>query len=197
MGQGKQAKMLKPAELKRLLDRVSHTRHPQRDRVTILLNFKAGLRAKEIAGLTWSMITDPSGEIADTIALPNRASKGKGGGRTIPMHRELREALTALKTVRGDRARPILPVVYSERAVGYSANAIAVWFRTRYGEIGVEGASSHSGRRTFITAAARKITEAGGSLRDVQQLAGHASLATTQRYIEGDAAAKRKVIDLI
>lgn len=189
--------MLKPAELKRLLDRVSHTRHPQRDRVTILLNFKAGLRAKEIAGLTWSMITDPCGEIADTIALPNRASKGKGGGRTIPMHRDLREALTALKTLRGDRARPNLPVVYSERADGYSANAIAVWFRTRYAEIGVEGASSHSGRRTFITAAARKITEAGGSLRDVQQLAGHASLATTQRYIEGDAAAKRKVIDLI
>ena len=80
---------------------------------------------------------------------------------------------------------------------GYSANAIAVWFRTRYAEIGIEGASSHSGRRTFITAAARKITEAGGSLRDVQQLAGHASLATTQAYIEGDTEAKRKVIDLI
>src|ERR1051325_1490773 len=167
MGQGRQAQMLKPAELKRLLDRVSHTRHPLRDRVTILLNFKAGLRAKEIAGLTWSMVTDPSGDIADAIALPNRASKGKGGGRTIPMHRELREALTALKTLRGDRARPNRPVVYSERADGYSANAIAVWFRTRYAEIGVQGASSHSGRRTFITAAARKITEAGGSLRDV------------------------------
>lgn len=197
MGQGKQAKMLRPNELRRLLDRVSHTRYPERDRVTVLLSFKAGLRAKEIAGLTWSMITDPSGGIADHIALPNRASKGKGGGRSIPMHSELQRALTSLKAVRGDCARPHLPVVYSERADGYSANAIAVWFRTRYAEIGIEGASSHSGRRTFITAAARKITEAGGSLRDVQQLAGHASLATTQAYIEGHAEAKRKVIGLI
>jgi integrase len=63
--------------------------------------------------------------------------------------------------------------------------------------IGLAGCSSHSGRRTFITRAARKITEAGGSLRDVQQLAGHASLAMTQRYIEGDSDAKRKLIALI
>ena len=143
------------------------------------------------------MVTDASGELADCIALPNRASKGKGGGRTIPIHNDLRAALTALKTIRGDRARPNLPIIYSERADGYGANAIAVWFHEKFRELGIEGASSHSGRRTFITGTARKIVEAGGSLRDVQELAGHASLATTQRYIEGDSAAKRKVIGLI
>ena len=57
-------------------------------------------------------------------------------------------------------------------------------------------AESHSGRRTFVTRCAKKIVEAGGSLRDVQELAGHASLATTQRYIQGDTAAKRRVVDL-
>jgi integrase len=67
----------------------------------------------------------------------------------------------------------------------------------RFAELRIEGASSHSGRRTFITAAAKKIVEAGGSLRDVQELAGHTSLATTQRYIQGDTAAKRNVIKLI
>ena len=92
---------------------------------------------------------------------------------------------------------PHLPVVYSERATGYSANAIAVWFLSRFREIGIEGASSRSGRRSFITEAAKKITEAGGSLRDIQELAGHSSLATTQRYIQGDTAAKRNVIALI
>jgi integrase/recombinase XerC len=193
----KQAKVVNQREQQRLLDHVTHGRHPKRDRVIVLLSFKAGLRAIEIAGLTWSMVTDASGEIADHIALPNRASKGKSGGRTIPLHSELRGALTALKTVRGGRARPNAPVIYSERADGYSANAVAVWFHTRFGELGVQGASSHSGRRTFITSAARKIVEAGGSLRDVQELAGHASLGTTQRYIEGDSAAKRKVIGLI
>jgi len=197
IGQGKQAKVLRKAELQRLLNHVSHTRHPERDRVMVLLSFKAGLRAKEISRLTWSMVTDATGGLVESISLPNKASKGKGGGRTIPLHNDLRAALASLKAVRGERVRPYLPVVYSERADGYSANAVAVWFLTRFREIGVEGASSHSGRRTFITAAAKKITEAGGSLRDIQELAGHSSLATTQRYIQGDTQAKRNVIGLI
>jgi integrase/recombinase XerD len=197
MGQGKQAKTLRKAELNRLLHCISGSRHPERDRVTVLLSFKAGLRAKEIANLTWSMITDASGELADAISLPNSASKGKGGGRTIPMHNELRNALEALKAVREDKVWPDRPVIYSERAPGYSANALAVWFHTRFAELGIEGASSHSGRRTFITATAKNIVQAGGSLRDVQELAGHASLATTQRYIQGDTAAKRNVIGMI
>ena len=197
IGQGKQAKVLRKAELQRLLNHVSHTRHPERDRVMVLLSFKAGLRAVEISRLTWSMVTTATGELADAILLPNAASKGKGGGRTIPLHSELREALASLMAARGDKVRADWRVIYSERADGYSANGVAVWFFTRFREIGVEGASSHSGRRSFITAAARKITEAGGSLRDIMELAGHQSLATTQRYIQGDSAAKRNVIALI
>jgi integrase len=193
----KQAKTLSRKELQRLLDRVTHGRHPERDRVMILLSFRAGLRSKEISGLTWSMITDASGTLADTIALPNRASKGRNGGRSIPLHDELRDALAALMAARPDKVLADRPVVYSERADGYSANAVAVWFHERYREVGIEGASSHSGRRTFITALSKKIIEAGGSLRDVQQLAGHASLSMTQAYIEGDAAAKRNVMKLI
>jgi integrase/recombinase XerD len=193
----KQAKVVKKTELGRLLHQVERSRHPERDRVMVLLSFKAGLRAKEIAELTWSMVTDASGEIADAIALQNSASKGKNGGRTIPLHGELREALVALKAVRGDKVRADHPVIYSERARGYSAAAVAVWFHTRFRELGVQGASSHSGRRTFITSLAKKIVEAGGSLRDVQELAGHTSLATTQKYIQGDTAAKRNVLKLI
>jgi integrase len=75
-GPGKQAKTLRKAELNRLLHHVSASRHPERDRAMVLLSFKAGLRAKEIAGLTWSMVTDTSGELADAISLPNSASKG-------------------------------------------------------------------------------------------------------------------------
>jgi integrase len=163
----------------------------------VLLSFKAGLRAKEIANLTWSMVTDTTGEVADALSLHNRASKGRSGGRTIPLHRELTDALLALKTARGERVRPDRPVIYSERAPGYSPNAVAIWFHARYRQIGFEGASSHSGRRTFITSIAKRITEAGGSLRDVQEMAGHSSLSTTQRYIQGDSAAKRNVIGLI
>jgi integrase len=78
-----------------------------------------------------------------------------------------------------------------------SPKALAIWFLTLYRELGFKGASSHSGRRTFITKAAKRCIEGGGSLRDVQQLAGHSSLATTQRYIEGSSDAKRRIVDLI
>jgi integrase/recombinase XerD len=103
----------------------------------------------------------------------------------------------ALKANRGDKATAQARVIHSERGPGYSAAAVQVWFLRLYKALGFVGASSHSGRRTFITRAARKIVEAGGSLRDVQELAGHASLATTQRYIAGSSDAKRKVIGLI
>ena len=65
--------------------------------------------------------------------------------------------------------------------------SIVVWFDRAFGHVGLTGCSSHSGRRTFITRAARIVHKAGGSLRDVQLLAGHRSIQTTQRYIDGDS----------
>ncbi len=78
-----------------------------------------------------------------------------------------------------------------------SAASVALWFHRLYTRLGLAGCSSHSGRRTFITRAARKVSEVGGSLRDVQQLAGHSSLATTQRYVEGSTDAKRRLVNLV
>jgi integrase len=197
MAQGKQAKILNEMQIKLVLRQVEDSRYPERDRVMVLLSVKAGMRAKEIASLTWAMVTDAAGTIGDAIALPNVASKGKGGGRTIPLNAELKAALVRLHGVRGGSVAADRPVIHSERAKGYSAGAVAVWFHRLYGNLGFDGASSHSGRRTFITRAAKKIIEAHGSLRDVQELAGHSSLATTQRYIQGDSDAKRRVVDLI
>ncbi len=197
MPRGKQAKVLTPRQERRVLRRLEATRYPARDRVIFLLSIKAGLRAKEIASLTWAMATDAEGNVAEEIALTDASSKGTGGGRTIPMHPGLREALVALQAARGEKAPPDLPVVHSERGRGMSAASVAVWFHRLYRDLGLSGCSSHSGRRTFITRAAQKIVEAGGSLRDVQQLAGHANLGTTQRYIEGSTEAKRRVVALI
>jgi integrase len=98
--------------------------------------------------------------------------------------------LPACPPMRNDRP------IHSERDAGMSPGAVQVWFHRLYDGLGVHGASSHSGRRTFVTRCAKRIVEAGGSLRHVQELAGHASLATTQRYIQGDTDAKRKVVDL-
>ena len=129
--------------------------------------------------------------------VPNRARKGTTGGRAIPMHPDLQAALVTLQTGRGDMATSARSVLFSERDGGLSPATVRLWFHRLYTSLKMEGCSSHSGRRTFITRAARKVSQVGGSLRDVQELAGHTSLAMTQRYIEGDTEAKRKLVALL
>ena len=178
-------------------DDVCHVKRSYRKDTMFLLSMKAGLRAKEMAALTWSMVTEADGQVGETLHLVNAASKGETGGRSIPLHRELRAALLALAQGQGARLAVDQPVLRSERGGGLSAASVQGWFQRLYATLELAGCSSHSGRRTFITRAARKVSEVGGSLRDVQQLAGHRSLATTQRYIEGDSDAKRTLIQML
>jgi integrase len=189
---GKQAKVLAPHELADLLAFADSSRRPLRNRVMVLLSTKAGLRAGEIAALTWDMVLDASGQLSNGIALRDLAAK-KGSGRLIPMHPALSDALASWRQL-GSAAGH---VVRSERGGPMSALSIVVWFNRAYGYLGLDGCSSHSGRRTFITRAARLLHEAGGSMRDVQLLAGHRSIQTTQRYIDGDTDAQRKLVSLI
>ena len=82
--QGKQAKMLSPTQERTILGYLATTRYPLRDRVMFLLSLKAGLRAKELASLTWAMAPNAQGQIAAAMPVANRASKGTTGGRTMP-----------------------------------------------------------------------------------------------------------------
>ena len=94
---GKRAKILTQAQVEDLLFFAQHTRNPLRNQVIVLLSVKAGLRAAEIANLTWEMVVDPMGEIATTLELQDRVAK-KGSGRVIPIHPDLREALVQLRS---------------------------------------------------------------------------------------------------
>jgi integrase len=142
------------------------------------------------------MVTDAEGRLTDLISLTDKASKGRSG-RSIPLNKELKAALLALKIEAESSARPSPYVVTSERDRPMSAAVIVNKFAGWYRSLGFVGASSHSGRRTFITNAARRISTVGGSLRDVQLLAGHSALGTTQRYIEADGMAQRRVVELM
>jgi integrase/recombinase XerD len=195
---GKQAKILSDDHIDDLLFFAERSRHPLRNRVIVLLSMKAGLRAAEIAKLTWQMILGPDGEIGRVIELRDYAAK-MGGGRIIPVHPDLREALIAHQSVIVSKRKFQVngTVVGSERGGQMTPLSIVVWFSRAYQALGLEGCSSHSGRRTFITRAARLVHKAGGSLRDVQLLAGHRSIQTTQRYIDGDSDAQRRLISLL
>jgi integrase/recombinase XerD len=223
MAQGKQAKTLIQKQQDAMLAYLERsTRHPQRNKVIFLLSMKAGLRAKEIASLRWRNVCDAEGYTSDEINIEDAGSKGKGG-RTIPMAPALKEALQtyrnhlSLKALPGHdrRTRPWTDIASKHDGVdidgfiirtergstisGVSAQVIVNLFQKWFGPEGMDfqGASSHSGRRTFITNAAKKISTVGGSLRDVQQLAGHSSLQTTQRYIEGSTEAKKAIVRLV
>jgi len=191
---GKQAKTLTRAQIAAALRQVRRSRYPERDRVMLLLSVKAGLRAGEIARLTWAMVLDADSHLAEHIELPDAAAK-KRSGRTIPLHANLHRALRALRRQTGVEGA----VIRSERGgtQGMRPGSVVNWFARLYRDLGLRGCSSHSGRRTFITNAARLVFKAGGSLRDVQQLAGHRSIEHTQAYIDGDTRAKRRLVNLL
>ncbi len=188
------ARVLGDGDLRRLLRAVNETRDPIRNRAIILLSFHAGLRACEISGLTWPMILSPSGKLTGVLSLCNGITKG-GKSRTIPASTTL---LSALNDLHRQSGRPETgPVIRSERGGAMTPRSLVNWFHQTYGGLGLTGCSSHSGRRTFITRAARLLPKINGSLRDVQELAGHAALSTTERYIQGDRTIQRKLVNLI
>jgi len=206
----KQAAPLTPAQVSRLVKFVSEeTRYPSRNLVIVLLGLKAGLRSQEIAGLTWGMVSDAEGNLTDTLRLTNTASKGKSG-RVIPMNPDLRKALVVLRQHELEKERPVIGDAYvltlAKEETTLKMRALSVrsmlsknqkhqqgWFQ----QLGFVGVSSHSLRRTFITNAAKAVSSVGGSLREVQELAGHASIAMTQRYIVASEDVKKDLMKKI
>ena len=195
MSLGKQAKTLTKHQQNAVLSYLETTRYGLRNKLIFLLSVRAGLRAKEIASLTWSMVTDAQGQVGDAIKLENSVSKGRSGG-VIWMNSDLKTTLEEFQgqsvNISADQT-----LIRTERGNSTSAQVIVNMFRDWYSRLGFSGCSSHSGRRTFITNMARKISTVGGSMRDVQMLARHSSLQMTQRYIEADIEAQKKIVDII
>ena len=198
MSIGKQAKILSDKQQNLTLAHLETTRYPLRNKIIFLLSFKEGLRAKEISKLAWGMVCNSDGNIADVINLSNNASKGKYSGRIIPLHKELKILLADLLAEKQKDEYFSLdkPVIATERGEHTTPQVIVNFFYHLYKTIGFNGCSSHSGRRTFITNAAKHISLVGGTLNDVRLLAGHSSLATTQRYIAYDTEAQRKIVEM-
>ena len=198
MSIGKQAKILSDKQQNLTMAHLETTRYPLRNKIIFLLSFKEGLRAKEISKLAWGMVCNSDGKIADVINLSNNASKGKYSGRIIPLHKELKILLGELLAEKQKDEYFSLdkPIITTERGEHTTPQVIVNFFYNLYKTIGFNGCSSPSGRRTFITNAAKHISLVGGTLNDVRLLAGHSSLATTQRYIAYDTEAQRKIVEM-
>jgi integrase len=189
---GKQAKILSEQQVEDLLFFAKTTRNADRNRVIVLLSVKAGLRAGEIANLTWEMVVEPTGNVSSHIELRDQAAK-MGSGRTVPINALLHEALVAWRT----KNRGSGPVVTSERGGKMTPLSIVIWFARAHEALGLDGCSSHSGRRTFTQERLGSFTKPAAHSAMFQLLAGHRSIQTTQRYIDGDSDAQRRLISLI
>ena len=199
MGLGKQSKTLNKSQIQMVSNHLRNGRNGLRNQTIFLLSVKSGLRAKEISQLSWKEVCNSDGEVDTQINLTNQTSKGNSG-RVIPLHKSVRENLIELlerhHKCRSFNFRTSF-VVRTERSPFTTSQTIINMFQRWYQTLGLIRCSSHSGRRTFITETSKKISLVGGSLRDIQMMAGHSSLQTTQRYIDGDSESQRKVVDLI
>jgi integrase/recombinase XerD len=196
--------------------RARSAHHALRDFTILLFSYKGALRSCEIAGLRWTDVMDPTGAIGKPyfnpetgetdyfFEVPNAIAK-KGRGRLVPMHDTLRATLEHLQRERGPaRSGPKHPIIQHvpwrraepEEPTGLTPHALVLYLLEVYEHAGLQGCSSHSGRRTAITTLARTHAEHACSLIDVQKYAGHANLADTEVYIEASPYTARMVRSL-
>ncbi len=186
-----QAKSLTQTELERVLRYVSTTRYSKRNRAMIMTSFLSGMRVKEIASLCVSDVMDEDGSVRNEIRLSAGQTKGRYG-RTVFINEKLRGELgNYLSNIKVKS--PSQPLFFTEKRNGFSANTLTQWFFWVYRKAGVMGASSHSGRRTFITTLANR----GIGVRILASLAGHRSIAVTQSYIDVNDEMKRNAVELV
>lgn len=187
------AKSLTPAELERVLDYISKQPNAARNRLMLLMTVAAGLRVSEVAGLTLGDVLDSTGAVRAEIYLAAHRVK-HGHARTIYLNSRLQQELADYigQRVNTDAAFPLFPTSRGPRRC-FSANTLAQHFYWLYKRSGIRGASSHSGRKTFLTSLASQ----GVSVFVLASLAGHKSISTTQRYITVNDEVKRRAVELV
>ena len=197
-----QARVLSERQLKKVLQYCDQHKHPTRNKAMLLMTHFAGLRVGEVAALTVSDVLTAEGEIKDEVFLSSAQTKGSRG-RTVLLPKRLqvilkdylitRYGLTNLAVINYTDTKVALFPSQKHPKRGFTANTLAQHFHYLYQRAGIEGASSHSGRRGFIT----NLADKGIHVRVLMALAGHQSIATTQRYIDLNPKMMRTAVEMI
>ena len=187
----KQAKTLTSMEIRRVLDFIATRKHAVRNRAMVLTTFLSGLRVGEVAALRYMDILDADEEVRSEVRLDATQTKGNEG-RVVFINAKLQKELASYV-----KAVPYINLAdklfYTQKNEGFTANTLTQFFHYLYRAVGIEGASSHSGRRTFITNLASK----GVGVRVLMELSGHKNISTTQAYIDVNDDMMRKAVDLL
>jgi integrase/recombinase XerD len=185
-----QAKTLTPAEIAQVLAHIAQRSYALRNRVMLLTGLWSGMRVGEISSLLVGDVRLADGSITTEVRLSAEQTKGRQP-RTVFLPQKLRDELAAYLALRRD-AKTEYPLFVTAGRKRFSANVLAQHFHYMFRRAGIPGASSHSMRRTFITTLANK----GIGVRVLASLAGHRSIAVTQRYIDVNDDMKRRAVEL-
>jgi integrase/recombinase XerD len=187
-----QAKTLNSAELEKVLDYLANRRFALRNRVMLLTSFWSGMRVGEIASLKVGDVANEDGTVKAEVRLSAEQTKGRHP-RTVYLPEKLRVELQRYLDIRRAYTQPAQMLFVTAGAKAFTANGLALHFFWLYRNVGIAGASSHSGRRSFITNLAAK----GIGVRVLASLAGHRSIAVTQKYIDVNDEMKRNAVEMI
>jgi integrase/recombinase XerD len=186
-----QAKVVTQVELDQVLRYVSAKRYAKRDRCLLLTSFWSGMRVGEIAQLKMRDVVNEDGTVKNEIKLSAHQTKGNTA-RVVFIPRKLKEEILDYLTTRMIK-NPEIPLFHTDDRLGFTPNSLCQWFFWTYKRAGINGASSHSGRKTFLTSLANK----GISIHILASLAGHKSIAVTHRYLVANDDMKRNAVELI
>ena len=187
----KQAKTLNERELQRLLDYVAKTKNAKRNRTILLLTHLAGMRIGEVAAVRVCDVLAMDGSVRDEINLTAAQTKGNRS-RSVLLNERMRGELASY--VQSLRYKDTKQALFStQRSAAFTANSLTQIVNGIYKQAGLDGCSSHSGRRGFLT----NLAEKGVSVRVMMALAGHRNMATTQRYIDLRPGVLRNAVELV
>jgi len=187
------AKVLSEAEFKRMLEVLAGELHATRNTAMLYLSFGLGLRVKELAALSIVDIIDVNGHLREEINLLRRMTKGGKQRHVYLTNHQVRAALQAYLNIRRQDRRhavaPGSPLFLSNKGSRFSPNSLQQVFKRLYRQAGIDGASSHSGRRTFAT----RLIEKGIDIKAVSRLMGHSTVAMTAEYVEDNPARLKNI----
>ena len=189
----KQAKVLSETELKRVLAVLPSMKHAARNRAAVMLSFYAGMRVGEIAAVTVRDMLDAEGRVKDQILLRGAITKSGESRAVFVGEKLLKEMERYAAVLKADMSHSDAPFLPTQKRKAFSPNTLCQLFTRLYALAGIDGASSHSGRRWFIT----RLAHSGVSAKVIMTLAGHRNLSTTQRYIEVNDEMMRAAVDIL
>ena len=184
------AKVLNPNQFKHVVA-VANTRpHTKRNIALLYMSFGLGLRAKEMASLRVNDVLGSDGQLLDEINLKRKMTKGDKQRHVYLTNKKVRNALTEyLNKRKKDTGFNPEGILFQSQKGQFSPNSLQQLFHRMFKQAGLQGCSSHSGRRTFAT----RLIEDGKDIKAVSMLMGHASIAMTARYVEDNPERLKKI----